>query len=241
MAWKYLMVWECLKTWSTDSLIAWNDLRMSEGLINQLSDKLKWPENILWSEVLKIWQSGFLSCWSSDGLMIWDCLKLSENVWKFLKVSDNVWRYSFLTDWPFGGLRITDNLMFWSSDVLKCLINSEKFWYQLFSDIQIIRESVILRQSDFCYWYQIFSEVQIFSDHQKICQDADAPIADFIDACIDTVSSTDSLGTSDCSAVAGEGEDVGAMGGDANRWRSSLCNELRRGRRYLNGSCQVFG
>ena len=43
------------------------------------------------------------------------------------------------------------------------------------------------------------------------------PIADFIGARIDAVSSTDSLGTPDCSAVAGEGEDVGATGGDANR------------------------
>ena len=135
------MVWECLKTWSTDCLIVWNDLRMPEGLINQLSNSLKWPENILWPEVLKIWQSGFLPCWSSDSLMIWDYLKWSENVWKFLKISDIVWRYICLTDWLSGGLRITDNLIFWPSDVLICLIISEKFWYQLFSDIQIIRES----------------------------------------------------------------------------------------------------
>ena len=92
---------------------------------------------------LMVWSTENLAIWIPVMLIIWwpNDLRLSEIVWECLKVSDNVWRYSFLTDWLSGGLRITDNLMFWSSDVLKCLINSEKFWYQLFSDIQIIRES----------------------------------------------------------------------------------------------------
>ena len=37
-----------------------------------------------------------------------------------------VW-LNYVTDWWDGGLRIPDNLMFWFSDVLKYLINSEKF------------------------------------------------------------------------------------------------------------------
>ena len=91
----------------------------------------------------------------SDTLTLWKCLISSEKIWR------------------------SADLSIWWSDSLRF---SENFWYQIFSDSQIIRCSDWLTPSFFCtsglcFWYQIFSDNQIFPDLQNFCQVADVQCA----------------------------------------------------------------
>ena len=132
-----------LLVWLSDKMTFWNNQRISESLMDCLTDEMKWSDNILKSDVLMIWKTW---CLLTGQLMIW--------------LSENVWRLALLTDWLSDALRMTDNLMFWPSDSQKCQKSSDISFFQTLrsSESQNTRISVLFRTSDLLYWYQFFPD-----------------------------------------------------------------------------------
>ena len=110
--------------------ILWKSLRITEGLMNCPSDEMMFWNN------LRVWSTDDLKNLISAVLIIW----WPDN----LRMSGNVWKCALLTDYLSDSLKITDNLMLWPSDVLKCLRSSDISFRQIFKS----PESHSIRLSD---------------------------------------------------------------------------------------------